>query len=420
MLITQYAALSKNGLDWTRAFGTAVEYLARQGGGLLEIPAGEYKTYPVKLRSNIELHIHENAVLSFFDDPGCFPVIDAEFEGIPGEMYMPCVFADNAENVKVTGKGVINGNGGRWWKALKEKKLGHHRPYLVCFRHCKNVLLEGVTLINSPVWTVHPQYCEDVVIRGVTIVNPPDSPNTDGIDPNSCSRVRIENCVIDVGDDCIAIKSGTEDTPVRRPCEDIVITGCRMLHGHGGVVIGSEMSGSVTNVTVSDCVFRDTDRGIRLKTRRRRGGIVSGLVFRNIDMDGVMCPFVLNMYYFCGKDGKLKHVWDKAPYPVDEGTPTLRGIEISGITAKNCSACAGFFYGLAEMPIEDVTLRDIEVTMTKSGPAACPAMMDGCPEMRANGFFMRNVRGLRFENVRVNGVEGPLADKDETVMMSEA
>ena len=274
--------------------------------------------------------------------------------------------------------------------------------------------VEGVRLVNSPVWTIHPMYCHNVSIRGVTIENPADSPNTDGINPNGCSFVRISDCHIDVGDDCIAIKSGTEDTPAPRPCENIVITGCTMARGHGGVVIGSEMSGGVRNVIISGCVFQNTERGIRLKTRRGRGGAVEGLLVSNVLMDGVMCPFVLNMYYFCGKGGKERRVWDKTAYPLDAGTPAIRDVRIHQVTATGATACAGFLYGLAERPIERVSLVDVTVSMQK-GRADVPAMLDGIDPMEARGFFLRNARDVPFERVQVVGAVGDAVDADESV-----
>lgn len=236
------------------------------------------KQKSIELKSNITLYLESGATLDFLDEIEKYELINLEFEGILGKMYMPCIYASNSENVSIIGSGIINGNGFRWWNEYKE--LEYPRPYLVCFSNCNNVKLQGVLLTNSPTWTVHPLCCNNVFIQGITIKNPKDSPNTDGIDPNSCKNVRISDCMIDVGDDCIAIKSGTEDTPRKIACENITITNCNMIHGHGGIVIGSEMSGSVRNISVSNCIFQDTDRGIRLKTRRKRGGSMENLVFK--------------------------------------------------------------------------------------------------------------------------------------------
>ena len=415
MNIRDYAAFSRNGLDWTEAFQHAIADLKNQGGGILSVPAGIYPTGSIRLYDDMTLNIESGAVLRFHQDEAAFPQIALEFEGRAGLVYQVCIYAEKAKNVCVTGYGTVDGQGSYWWKKVFAHELEYPRPYLVCFSECERVVLENVTLTNSPAWTVHPLRCRNVVIRGLNIKNPADSPNTDGIDPNACQDVRISDCTIDVGDDCIAIKSGTEVTPNRQPCERIIISNCHFLHGHGGVVLGSEMSGKIRNVVVSSCVFYETDRGIRLKTRRGRGGVVEGIQLNNLIMEKVMCPFVFNMYYFCGADGKMKHVWDKAPYPVTEATPCLRDVSITGVRARGCTACAGFFYGLAEMPVEGVTMRDVIVEMA-DGPAGRPAMMEGCPEMRRAGFFLRNAVNVDLTGVKVQGADAWL-DADDSVRL---
>lgn len=415
MNIRDYAAFSRNGQDWTEAFQRAIADLKNQGGGILSVPAGIYPTGSIRLYDDMTLNIESGAVLRFHQDEAAFPQIALEFEGRAGLVYQACIYAEKAKNVCVTGYGTVDGQGSYWWKKVFAHELEYPRPYLVCFSECERVVLENVTLTNSPAWTVHPLRCRNVVIRGLNIKNPADSPNTDGIDPNACQDVRISDCTIDVGDDCIAIKSGTEVTPNRQPCERIIISNCHFLHGHGGVVLGSEMSGKIRNVVVSSCVFYETDRGIRLKTRRGRGGVVEGIQLNNLIMEKVMCPFVFNMYYFCGADGKMKHVWDKAPYPVTEATPCLRDVSITGVRARGCTACAGFFYGLAEMPVEGVTMRDVIVEMA-DGPAGRPAMMEGCPEMRRAGFFLRNAVNVDLTGVKVQGADAWL-DADDSVRL---
>ena len=415
MNILDYASLSVGGTCWTEAFRAACEALRDAGGGVLTVPPGDYSTGAIRLYSHTTLEICSGATIRFIQKREAYPLIDLEFEGIPGKGHTPCVFAEDAEDVIITGYGVLDGQGDYWWKMVRGKTLDHPRPYLVCFSHCRHVVLENVTLRNSPCWTVHPLRCSGVTARGLNIVNPWDSPNTDGINPDACSDVRILDCTIDVGDDCIAIKSGTEDTPDPLPSERILISGCHFLHGHGGIVLGSEMSGGVRNIRVSDCIFYETDRGIRLKTRRGRGGIVEGLRASGLIMEKVMCPFVFNMYYFCGKDGKTERVRTKAALPVDETTPVLRDVTISDVTVRQCSACAGFFWGLTEMPVERVTLQNVTVEMDPDGKPDHPAMMDGCPEMRGQGFFLRNARNVDISGVRVLNAVGPVVDRDESV-----
>ena len=417
MNIRELEHLSHGGQDWTEAFQTAVGQLRAQGGGVLTVPAGEYPTGSIRLYDNMTLEIQSGAFLRFLQDAAAFPRIPLEFEGVAGEMYQACIFAQGAENVSVTGRGVVDGQGEYWWKRLRAGELSCPRPYLVCFADCRHVLLENVTLTNSPAWTVHPLRCQDVTIRGLLIRNPWDSPNTDGIDPDACQDVRILDCTIDVGDDCIAIKSGTEATRNRQPSERIIISNCHFLHGHGGVVLGSEMSGNIRNVVVSNCVFHQTDRGVRLKTRRGRGGVVEGIQLFNLTMEKVMCPFVFNMYYFCGPDGKTARVREKSAQAVDATTPVLRDVSITGVRARGCSACAGFFYGLAEMPVEGVTFTDVVVEMDPDGVPDYPAMMDDCPKMQGAGFYLRNARGVRLSGVKVLGVQGDTLDADDSVQV---
>ncbi|MBQ7850532.1 MAG: glycoside hydrolase family 28 protein [Clostridia bacterium] len=417
--IRDYAVYSHEGTDWTEAFIRAIEDL-KPRGGVLTVPAGEYPTGSIRLYDNMTLCVESGAVLRFHQDAKAFPLIELEFEGNAGLMHQACVYAEGAKNVVVTGGGTLDGQGDYWWQQIREKRRTEYpRPYLVCFADCEHVVLENVTLLNSPAWTVHPLRCRNVTVRGLNIKNPVDSPNTDGVNPDACQDVRILDCTIDVGDDCIAIKSGTENTPNRRPCERIIIANCHFLHGHGGVVLGSEMSGDVRNVVVSSCVFYETDRGIRLKTRRGRGGTVEGIQLSNLVMEKVMCPFVFNMYYSCGTDMSMRHVWEKTPYPVTEGTPCLRDVSISGVRARECTACAGFFYGLAEMPVEGVSMQDVVVEMAENGRPGRPAMMSGLNDMQGAGFFLRNAVGVDLRGVKVRGVKGDWLDIDGSVRLEQ-
>jgi len=411
--ILEFEEHSSEGKDWTAAFQKAVSRLEEKGGGTLYVPAGVYSTRSIELKSHITLYLDSGAVLEFKDDYENYPLTDVEFEGVVGKMYRPLIFADHATQVSVIGNGCLNGNGGRAWREIKT--LPYNRPYLICFQYCSGVRIEHITLINSPVWTIHPLYCDNVLVHGVTIKNPVDSPNTDGINPNSCRNVRISDCFIDVGDDCIAMKAGTEQTPGRRPCENITITNCNMIHGHGGIVIGSEMSGSIRNVTVSNCMFQNTDRGIRLKTRRKRGGAMEFLTFNNIIMNNVLCPFVFNMYYCCGANEQDRHVWEKTAYPVDEGTPRIRNILISNVMATNVSAAAGFMYGLAEQYVENITFSNCSISMDGEGEAGMPDMLTHMDPMKAEGFFLRNARNIVFNNVRIYGAANKEIDMDATV-----
>ncbi len=414
--IRDFEAYSQEGKDWTEAFRQAVSKAAEQGGGLIWVPAGTYPTHSIELKSHMTLYVGAGARLNFMEDIENYEAVTTEFEGNRTETYMPCVYARKAEYVGVKGEGIMDGRGEVWWKAVKEKRpLGKGRPCLICFQECDHVRLEGVTLLNSPAWTVHPLYCDDVVIQGITIKNPADSPNTDGINPDSCRNVRIINCRVDVGDDCITLKSGTEKTGRRIPCENIVVADCNLLHGHGGLVIGSEMSGGVRNVTVTNCVFQDTDRGIRMKTKRRRGGVVENIHLNNIVMDRVICPFVFNMYYYCGPEGRERYVWDKEAYPLDESTPAFRNICISNMTVTDASAAAGFIYGLKEQPVRGVSFSNVSITMSRDGKPGSPAMMGNLKPMSGEGFFLRNAQDILFENVKIHQTRGNVWNVDESV-----
>lgn len=407
--IVDYGAVKDSGVPATAAIAAAITAASEAGGGTVVVPAGTFVTGAIFLKSHIELRLSPGAVLSFSTNPDDYPVVKSRWEGVQREVHASCIYGEDLENVTVTGSGCINGNGQPWWEKQRNRpeELHYPRPKLISFDRCRRVTIRDVSLVDSPSWTVNPIRCHNVTIDNVSILNPADSPNTDGINPESCSNVRISNCHIDVGDDCIAIKAGTEETAERVPCENITITNCTMIHGHGGVVIGSEMSGNIRNVTISNCVFQHTDRGIRLKSRRGRGGIVEDIRVSNLVMENVICPFIMNLYYFCGPRGKEKYVWDKNPYPVTEETPQFRRIHFSDITAREVHAAAGFLYGLAEQYISEVTFDQIEISMAKDAVPGRPAMMDEIEETARRGFYLGNVRDVRFNQVSIENHEGP-------------
>lgn len=407
---------AQNGI-WTQSFSVALAQLRDAGGGVLNVPAGTYSTGPIELFSNIELHLDAGATIKFLNDPAAFSLRPCLYEGRLEERPQPCLAAYNAKNVILSGSGMLDGCGDPWWSGFRAKTLPNNnaRPYLLHFEDCDHLRLRGIQLWNSPAWTVHPLRCTDVVIEDISIKNPYHSPNTDGINPESCRDVRILNCRVDVGDDCITLKSGTEQTDHPLPCENIIVANCCLVHGHGGIVIGSEMSGGVRNVTVTNCVFTGTDRGIRVKTRRRRGGCVENLQLSNLVMERVFCPFVFNMYYCCGTTEADRWVWEKNPYPVNTDTPVYRNIHISGVTVRDATACAGFFYGLAESPIQNLSLSDCHIELASDATPEKPAMMGELEPMTTRGFFLRNVTGVQFSNVTVLGCNGSKFNMDDTV-----
>jgi polygalacturonase len=404
----------------TRALQAAIDACGgRQGGGgTVYLPAGRYRSGALFFHDNVTLHLDAGATLLGSQDPAEYPVAGNRWEGTEQPTYTPLLAGNGLKNITITGRGVIDGQGDFWWRAHRDKTLPYPRPRLIGFTDCHNVLIEGVTLKNSPAWTINPVRCENVNIRGVTIINPPESPNTDGINPDSCRLVRISDCFVSVGDDCITIKAGTQfESPEHlRPCRDITITNCTLERGHGGVVIGSETSGSIQNIAVSNCVFIGTDRGIRMKSRRGRGGVVENVRVTNIIMDGVLCPFTMNLLYHCGARGDPL-VADTSRRPVDAGTPRFRGIHFSHISAVGVKIAAGFLYGLPEMPVEDISFNDISIEMTGGADPATPEMADNFPRMAQAGLYVRNARDLRLRDVRIRGQAGKAFDFDESVIM---
>lgn len=414
--VREYGAVGDGQTLDSHAIQSAIDACAEQGGGTVFLPAGQYLTGSLFLRDNISLHIDSGGVILGSENPDNYPIVNHRWEGRHQDTYAPLITGNNLTNITISGRGTIDGRGAIWWNAKKDGTLKHPRPRLISFSDCTNVLIEGITAVNSPSWTVNPIHCQNVNIRGITIVNPADSPNTDGINPDSCRLVRISDCYISVGDDCISIKSGTEHEHPDRyaPCRDITITNCTLERGHGGVVIGSEMSGGVKNVVISNCVFIGTDRGIRIKSRRGRGGAIEDIRVSNVIMDGVLCPFTMNLYYHIGERGNL-NVSDKNQRPVDDSTPRLRRIYFSHITAREVKHAAGFLYGLAEVPLEDISFTDVSISISEEADSGYPEMADDIPSMSRAGFFIRNANHLRLEHVEVKGQVGEAFDMDDSV-----
>ena len=357
----------------TAALQAAIDSCAKGGGGTVLVPPGRYLTGTISLRSHITLDVGAGAIILGSEDPADYPLRDNLY-GTGRKAISSLIYADSVEGITLTGRGTIDGQGQVWWKRqwfavpkknmpqaktpedfAEARKVANGRPHLIQISRSKDVVIERLHLVNSASWTVHPLLCEFVRIDGITIENPVPSPNTDGINPESCRNVQILNCRIDVGDDCVTLKSGTNELgrKMGRPDENITITNCVMLKGHGGVTIGSEMSGGVRNVVVSNCVFQGTDVGIRIKSQRGRGNVVEGLTASNIVMQDVRSAFTITTFYM-GSD-KPEDV-----FPVDEGTPRFRDFHFSNITARG-SETAGQVTGLREMPVEDITFSDVHI-----------------------------------------------------------
>jgi polygalacturonase len=412
----------------------AIDDCAAGGGGAVVLPAGRWESGPLELRSGVELRLEAGSVLAFTDDFSAYRPVWTRWEGVRCHALHPLLWAYGCRNVSVTGSGILDGRGAAWWAAVREaRRLGRERPLtelelelaelnrgtqflrppLPQFMECEGVRLEGISLVDSPFWTVHPLFCKDVRIRGITVVNPPEAPNTDGLDIDSCEDVQVEDCRFDVGDDCLCLKSGSgpDGREVGLPTRGVSVSGCLMRSGHGGVVIGSETAGGVRGATFRDCVFDETDRGIRVKSRRGRGGRIEDLEFRGIEMRGVLCPLVVNMYYRCGSEAEPDFLFSLGARPRDEGTPALSGLRVADCRATGIRAAAALVAGLAESPIEGLHVSDCDFSLAQAAhvPADQAAMSRGLPPATGRGMRFFHVKGGKLRGVRVlDGSGSPL------------
>ena len=394
-------------------------------GGTVYLPAGVYRTQSLFLHSDTTLYLEKGCTLLGGTRREDYPILpgvlrDADeqkecylglWEGNPLDCFAGLINIINEANVTITGEGTLDGNAqnGDWYQNPKVRRIAW-RPRMFFTSHAQNVVLHGVKVCNSYSWTIHPTYTENVDILDIRIRNSSTSPNTDGIDPESCKNVNIIGDHIHVGDDCIALKSGKVFMGMNChvPCENVTIRNCCLSRGHGGLVIGSEMSGGVKNVTVTQCLMDHTDRGLRVKTRRGRGkyAVIDGLVFRNVIMDGVLAPFVINMFYFCDPDGRSDYVQSHEPQPVDEMTPTLGSLEMEDVTATDAQYAGCWFSGLPEQPIERVSMHNVTIDFAKNARPGQAAMMCGADASCKLGVWAENVRTVELHNVKIEGYEG--------------
>lgn len=393
--------------------------------GRVLIPEGTYKVKTLFLKSDLILELDKGAVLLAETDRTKLPILPGRiesydekgeynlgtWEGNPLDCFAGIITGLNVSNVIITGQGTIDGCASKenWWNQPKIRRIAW-RPRLVFLNHCTNVVLHGVTLKNSPAWNVHPYFSDNLRFIDLSILNPAESPNTDGLDPESCSNVEIVGVYFSLGDDCIAIKSGKiyMGAKYKKPSENLLIRQCCMRDGHGSITVGSEMAGGVRNITVKDCKFLNTDRGLRIKTRRGRGkdAVIDGVLFENIEMDHVMTPIVINAFYFCDPDGHSEYVQSKEEYPVDDRTPYLGELSFCHIKAENCHAAAAYIYGLPEQKIKKVLFEDVSFSYANKPKSGVPAMMDGAEATTKLGLFAKNVETLELKNVSLNGQDG--------------
>lgn len=431
----------------TEAFRSAIDHLYSAGGGHLIVPEGIWLTGPITLRDNIDLHVTSNAVILFSPERDLYPIVETVFEGLDTKRCLAPVNADGAKNISITGGGTIDGSGDSWrqvkrakmtdsqWKDLLssggftdrkgtvwypdssswrgsivsdafnvpqgletdeewESVKTYLRPVLVGLKECENVLLEDVLFQNSPCWNIHPLMCRNVIINNITVRNPWYSQNGDGIDIDSCEDVILVNSSFDVGDDAICIKSGKDEDGRRRarPCRNLIVDNCIVFHGHGGFVVGSEMSGGVENISVTNCSFLGTDVGLRFKSCRGRGGVVRNIHIKDIVMTDIPTePLLFDLHYGgksaleAAEDGQSSE-FDIDFVPADETTPEFREIYISNITC-NGAGRAMYFNGIPEKNITGIHVENCNIVAEK-------------------GADIRYSDGVQFENVNIIQSEG--------------
>lgn len=450
----------------TKAINDALTRARESGGGTVLVPAGFWLTGPIVLQSNTNLHIAEGAVLQFSDNPDHYPLIATNWEGLDAIRAQSPISARDAENFALTGKGIIDGAGQVWrpvkkskmtppeWKALtasggflndkqdtwyptaralegsKRQRAGvvaegydirkaeeikeFLRPNMVSIINCRQFLMEGITIQNSPAWCIHPLLSQHLTFRKVTVRNPWNAQNGDGIDIESCRYVLIEDSMFDVGDDGICIKSGRDEEGRKRgvPTEDVIVRNCTVFHGHGGFVVGSEMSGGARNLFVYDCNFLGTDIGLRFKTTRGRGGVVENVFIKNIRMNNIGGAAILFDMYYMAKDPLAMFGGDDNPeiefQPVTDATPQFKDINISNVVCKGAET-AVFVRGLPEMNVKNISLENISMQTDKG-----VVLIEGENVTIRNSTFytkdktaiqVQNSKGLMFDNIGYNNVE---------------
>ena len=369
----------------TAAFQRALDACGEAGGGVVRVPAGEYLCQPLTLRSHTTLLLESGAALRATREPRDFMKQPGDWlQAKSSSDFLPLIGGSNVTNVALVGEGTIDGSGDVWWPAAEEarrRQPGYTlpRPRLIVLTRCRSVRLSGITLCNAPTFHFVPVECEDVWIENVTVRAPDPAPNTDGIDPSLSRRVVITNCVLDVGDDNIAIKSGRRLPDRLFGCEDITVVHCRFYHGHG-LSIGSETVGGIRGVRVRGCVFEGTENGIRIKSYRGRGGLVEDLVYEDIRMPHVERALTFTAYY-------PRIPAEDSARPLTPETPRYRRIVVRNLTAS-CYENAGVIIGLPEAPLEDLHLHNLYITAARTG------------------LELRHVRNARLENVVVQPGRG--------------
>lgn len=369
----------------TDAIQKALDDCGKAGGGTVLLPKGIYLSKPLTIRTKTAFIIDEGATLLASTNQNDFLKVPGDWlKATGGGDFVPFISGKDLEDVTIGGRGTIEGSGAVWWEAAEEarKKVSGFtlpRPNLIVLTRVKNLVVRDVTIQNSPKFHLVPTECDDVLITNVTILAPERAPNTDAIDPSVCRRVTITKCLIDVGDDNVAVKSGKRMDGREFAVEDLTITDCTFKHGHG-MSIGSETVGGVKNVIVRNCTFEDTDNGIRIKSDRKRGGTVENFLCENITMKNVRGAITITSYY-----PKIPAT-DEAQ-PVTDTTPKYRNITLRNISGNSIKS-AGVIVGLPESLIENVLLENVNITAEQGG------------------LEIRNAKGVVFKNVKVTTKKG--------------
>ncbi len=421
--VRDFGAKGDGVTDDTAALQAAIDCCPK--GGRVTVPAGIYFTRPIVLKSHITWELQQDAVILGDPCEDHYPLLPGSvldtvtgeehhytsWEGAPFPGRQSFISAHHAEDIQIVGQGTIDGNAvnGDWWVDVKKRTIS--RPKLVFLNKCRDITFHGITGKNSACWNFHPFFCQNVYFYNTVVEAPKDSPNTDGTDPESCDNVRYIGMRFSVGDDAIAIKSGKMymGMKYKTPATNHLVRNCLMEYAHGAMTLGSEMSGGVKDLKVSQCCFKHTDRGLRIKTRRGRGkyAVIDGVEFSNIYMENVMTPIVMNMYYFCDPDGHEEIVWSKELHPVDDTTPYLGAFTFRDMECIDCEWAAGWFYGLTEQPIGSVTIENVNFTIKEEASQGMPAMMDYIDPSCKRGLYFNCVKKVHLKNVTVSGQEGP-------------
>lgn len=411
--VNDFGAIADAKTSNTLAFEKAIKACASNGGGKVLVPNGKYLTGPIHLESNVNLHLEDNAEILFSLNPKEYPIVHTSWEGTEVMNYSPLIYAKGKTNVAVTGKGTLNGQADNtnWWIWSGGKNYGwkkgipsqndpnnrevlvdmaekgvpvaervfgegrYLRPNFIEFFECNTVLVKDITVINAPFWILHPIKTNNIIIDGVTVNS--HGPNNDGCDPEYSQNVIIRNCTFNTGDDCIAIKAG-RDADGRRvglPSKNIIVQNCKMIDGHGGVVIGSEISAGVNNVFVENCNMDspNLDRAIRIKTNSKRGGVIEDVYVRNLEVGTVKeCVLKLNMFYnvYGSQTGNF--------------VPTIRNISLENVNVKNGGKYSVWAEGYKESPVENVTLKNVKIQKVDSI------------------YKLKNVKNIKFINTYIN------------------